>query len=425
MKSKDSINPWQNAQLQLDRVAEIIRLDPDIHARLREPRRSLIVSVPVRMDNGRIEIFTGYRVQHNLIRGPGKGGIRFHPRVTLDEVKALAMWMTWKCAVVDIPYGGAKGGVICDPTKMSEKEVEGLARRYATEISIVIDPNQDIPAPDVGTNAQIMAWMMDTISMHKGWTVTGLVTGKPVSTGGSRGRGQATGRGITTITREVLRLRGRDIKGSTIAIQGFGNVGSTTAGLLYREGAKIMAVTDITGGIFNKKGINIPSLQEYAGKNRFGWIRGFPEGEYIRDFHEANERLFELDVDVIVPSALENQITAATARKIKANIIVEAANSPTTPEADVILQENGVYLAPDILANAGGVVVSYFEWVQDLQSHFWSEEDVNKRLQEVMVRSFREVLKIAREKKVDNRTAAYILAMSKVADAMKIRGLYP
>jgi len=272
MKPKDSINPWENAQLQLDRIAERIRLDPDIHARLREPRRSLIVSVPVRMDNGRIKIFTGYRVQHNLIRGPGKGGIRFHPQVTLDEVKALAMWMTWKCAVVDIPYGGAKGGIICDPTKMSEREVEGLARRYATEISVVIDPNRDIPAPDVGTNAQIMAWMMDTISMHKGWTVTGLVTGKPISTGGSRGRGQATGRGITSIAREVLRIRGRDIKGSTIAIQGFGNVGSTTAGLLYREGARITAVTDITGGIFNKSGINIPLLQEYAGKNRFGWI---------------------------------------------------------------------------------------------------------------------------------------------------------
>ena len=411
-------NPWRIAQKQLDQVAEIMNLDPNIHVRLREPHRSLIVSIPVRMDNGSTKVFEGYRVQHSLIRGPAKGGIRFHPQVTLDEVKALAMWMTWKCAVVDIPYGGAKGGVVCNPKEMSPLELERLARRYATEISIIIGPTNDIPAPDVYTTPQIMAWMMDTLSMHRGFSVTAAFTGKPVEVGGSLGRNEATGRGTMLTVREALKYKEIKPEDARVVVQGYGNVGGFSAKLLHNLGCKVIGVSDSKGGIYNKYGLDPNRIQKW--KMEHGSVVDFPEAENI-----SNAELLELECEVLVPAALEGIITIENAPRIKARIIAEAANGPTTPGADKILYQNGVFMVPDILANAGGVTVSYFEWVQDLQSHFWSEDDVNAKLEDVMVKSFIEVLGCAQQHKVDMRSAAYILAVGRVAKAMEIRGLYP
>jgi len=414
----EEINAWKIAQKQLDEVAEIMNLDPNIHVRLREPHRALIVSIPVRMDNGSTKVFEGYRVQHSLIRGPAKGGIRFHPQVTLDEVKALAMWMTWKCAVVGIPYGGAKGGVVCNPKEMSLLELERLARRYATEISIIIGPTNDIPAPDVYTTPQIMAWMMDTLSMHRGFSVTAAFTGKPIEVGGSLGRNEATGRGTMLTVREALKYKEIRPEDARVVVQGYGNVGMFSAKLLHNLGCKVVGASDSKGGIYNKYGLDPNRIQKW--KMEHGSVINFPEAENI-----SNAELLELECEVLIPAALEEVITTENAARIKARIIAEAANGPTTPGADKILYENGVFMVPDILANAGGVTVSYFEWVQDLQSHFWSEDDVNAKLEDVMVKSFIEVLGCAEKHKVDMRSAAYILAVGRVARAMEIRGLYP
>ena len=423
-KVRESLNPWHIALKQLENVAGVIDLDPNVYERLRYPQRELTVSVPVKMDDGRTKVFIGYRVQHSLIRGPSKGGIRFHPDVTLDEVRALAMWMTWKCAVVNIPYGGAKGGIICDPLKLSPREIEGLSRRYATEMSIIIGPTKDIPAPDVGTDDQVMAWMMDTISMHLGFSVTGVVTGKPVVLAGSRGRAGATGRGITYTIREAFKHLGMPMKGSTVAIQGFGKVGKSTALMLHEAGFKVVGVTDISGGLFDPHGIDIIALVRYVEEDGMRFIKGFKGADFV-DGTEANHRLFSMEVDVLVPAALENQITCGNADGIRAKVVAEAANGPTTPEADKILNGNGILVIPDILANAGGVVVSYFEWVQDLQSFFWNEGEVNDKLENVMVNAFNEVLMISQQKGVDMRMAAYMFGVGRVAEAMKLRGLYP
>jgi len=421
----EKFNPWEMACHQLDIVAEKINLDKNIHAKLRNCKRALIVSVPIRMDNGQVKVFEGYRVQHNLERGPAKGGIRYHPNVTLDEVKALAMWMTWKCAVVGIPYGGAKGGIICDPTKMSIYEIEKLTRRYTSEISIIIGPEKDIPAPDVNTNPQIMAWIMDTYSMNIGYSAPGVVTGKPIDIGGSQGRMTATGRGAMFVIEEALKYLKMSPKNCTVAVQGFGNVGSATAKFLYDIGCKIVGVTDVSGGIFDKKGINIPRLLEYIEKNPKKTIAGYTEGDFVSDVKKANAELLMMEVDILAPCALENQITKENVGKIKAKIIAEGANGPTTPEADEILHKNGVFILPDVLTNAGGVTVSYFEWVQDLQSHFWELEDIDKELKRIMTKSFKDVLAIAEKEKCDMRLAAYILAVSRVAYAVKLRGIFP
>lgn len=418
-------NPWEMACQQLDIVAQKINLDKNIHAKLRHCKRALIVSIPIRMDDGTVKVFEGYRVQHNLERGPAKGGIRYHPDVTLDEVKALAMWMTWKCAVVGIPYGGAKGGIVCDPTKMSLCEIEKLTRRYTSEISIIIGPEKDIPAPDVNTNPQVMAWMMDTYSMNVGYSAPGVVTGKPIDIGGSEGRLTATGRGAMFVVNEALKYKKIKPSDCTVSIQGFGNVGSATAQFLYELGCKIVGVTDISGGLFNKKGIDIPKLLEYVKNNPKKTIEGFADGDFVIGVKKANDELFNLDVDILAPCALENQITKENAPKIKAKIIAEGANGPTTPEADEILHKNGVMVLPDILTNAGGVTVSYFEWVQDLQSHFWQLENIDKELKRIITKSFCDIIAITEKEKVDMRLAAYILAVSRVATAVKLRGVYP
>jgi glutamate dehydrogenase (NAD(P)+) len=411
-------SPWQVAIAQLDHVATKINLDPYVHERLRHPQRELTVSIPMRMDDGTARVFTGYRVQHSLIRGPAKGGIRYHPDVTLDEVRALAMWMTWKCAVVNIPYGGAKGGVICNPKEMSLREIENLTRRYAMEISIIIGPTKDIPAPDVYTDSQIMAWIMDTISMTAGWSVTGVVTGKPVDIGGSLGRQEATGRGVMVTAVEALRYKGIDVDGARVAVQGFGNAGSISAMLLHDAGAKIIAVSDSKGGIYNPKGLDPHGVLEY--KRQSGSVIGYENADSI-----TNAELLELECELLVPAALENQITEENAPRMRARVIAEAANGPTTTGADKILHDRGIFNVPDILANAGGVTVSYFEWVQDLQAHFWSENDVNEKLRSVMINSFNAVLRTAEKHGVDMRTAALILAVGRVASAMKLRGLWP
>lgn len=420
----EKFNPWAMACQQLDEVAKKINLDKNIYIKLRHCKRILIVSIPIRMDDGNVKVFEGYRAQHNLERGPAKGGIRFHPGVTLDEVKALAMWMTWKCAVVGIPYGGAKGGVVCDPTKMSLSEIEKLTRRYTAEISIILGPEKDIPAPDVNTNPQIMGWIMDTYSMGKGYSVPGVVTGKPIEIGGSEGRHYATGRGVMYTIKEAMQHLNLPVKNAKVAIQGFGNVGLATAKFLALSGCKITGITDSSGGLFNKNGIDIEDLIGYTAKNK-GLIKGYKKGDFVSDAGKANSELFGMDVDILVPAALENQITEQNAGSIKAKLIAEAANGPTTPEAEKILREKGIFVIPDILCNAGGVTVSYFEWVQDIQAFFWNEDDINKRLKEIMIKSFKEVLKVSVEEKVDMRTAAYILAVKRVAAAIKIRGIYP
>jgi glutamate dehydrogenase (NAD(P)+) len=412
------IDAWAVAQRQFDIAADRLSLDPELRAVLREAERELIVSVPVRMDDGSVEVFRGYRVQHNLGRGPSKGGLRYHQDVSLNEVRALAMWMTWKCAVVGIPYGGGKGGVAVDPKQLSLRELEGLTRRFATNISVIIGPQSDIPAPDVGTNPQVMAWIMDTYSMHVGYTVPGVVTGKPIALGGSEGRAEATGRGVVVTISEAARQIGLDIIGATVAIQGFGNAGSVAGTLLDSMGARVVAASDTQGGIHAPDGLDIKVVK--AWKAEHGTVVGFPGSVNV-----SNSELLELEVDVLVPAALENQITGDNAARIKARIVAEAANGPTTPDADEILYRNGIFLIPDILCNAGGVTVSYFEWVQDLNRDQWSEEVVNSKLTAIMVRSFGEVVAMAEQEDVDMRTAAYLLAVDRVAKATALRGLYP
>ncbi|MBI4736429.1 MAG: Glu/Leu/Phe/Val dehydrogenase [candidate division NC10 bacterium] len=410
---------FQDAALRLFNIAaEHLNLDSGIREKLKWPKRELTVHFPVKMDDGSIHVFVGYRVQHNVTRGPAKGGIRYHPDVTLEEVRALAALMTWKCAVVNVPFGGAKGGVRCDPKKMSLRELEGLTRRYTTEISVFLGPESDIPAPDVYTNAQTMAWIMDTYSMHKGYSVPGVVTGKPIAIGGSLGRKEATARGCVFTIQEAARELGLDLSRATAVIQGYGNAGSIAAMLLHELGVRIIAVSDSRGGAFNPKGIDPARALEHKGKT--GTVATFPEADRI-----GNQELLELPCDLLVPAALEGVITKENAPRIKARILAEAANGPTTPEADPILFANNVYVIPDILANAGGVTVSYFEWVQNLEMLHWSEDDVNRRLRDIMTRSFQEVREIAAKERVDMRTAAYILAVGRVAEATLLRGVYP
>jgi glutamate dehydrogenase (NAD(P)+) len=407
-----------NAMLQeFDGAARLLGLDPGIWKILTNPKRQIIVSCPIQMDNGEIEVFTGYRVQYNITLGPAKGGIRYHPDVSLDEVTALAAWMTWKCAVAHVPFGGGKGGIICDPTRMSRRELESLTRRYVAEIVDAIGPEKDVPAPDVNTNDQVMAWIMDTYSMHVGHTSTAVVTGKPIEMGGSLGRREATGRGVMIVTREAAKHLGLDIKQATVAVQGFGNVGSVSADLLAKIGARIVAVTDWKGGVHNPKGLDIPQMIEFSKQHKT--IDGFPGGEPIE-----NDQLFSLDVDVLVPAALENQITEENADTIKAKIVAEGANGPTTPEAHRQLHKRGIFVIPDILANAGGVTTSYFEWVQDRHGYFWEEQEVNKRLEAKMMEAFHDVLQTSIKYKIDMRTAAYIVAISRVATVTKMRGMY-
>ncbi|WP_376795323.1 Glu/Leu/Phe/Val dehydrogenase [Thermogemmatispora sp.] len=414
----DILNPYEVAVAQFDEAAEILGLSQAMRAILRKPKRELIVNFPVRMDNGDVQMFTGYRVQHNINRGPAKGGIRFSPDVSLDEVRALAMWMTWKCAVVGIPFGGAKGGVVCDPHRLSRHELERLTRRYATEISILIGPNSDIPAPDMNTNPQIMAWIMDTYSMHHGYSVPEVVTGKPLSIGGSEGRLEATARGVQVVTREALLSLGRQPEGARVVIQGFGNVGGNSARLLQSLGCKIVGLSDISGGVYNPNGIDVTRALRYSQEH--GGLRGLPDSEQV-----TNQELLELPCDVLIPAALENQLTAQNASRVKARLIVEAANGPTTPEADRIFQDRGITVVPDILANAGGVTVSYFEWVQDLQRFFWSEDEINQRLERIMVRSFQAVKERAERQRTSLRMGAYLLAVARVAEATEARGIYP
>jgi glutamate dehydrogenase (NAD(P)+) len=414
----DIVNPYDMAVAQFDEAADRLGLSQAMRAILRKPKRELIVNFPVRMDNGDVEMFTGYRVQHNINRGPAKGGIRFSPEVSLDEVRALAMWMTWKCAVVGIPFGGAKGGVICDPHKLSSGELERLTRRYATEISILIGPDSDIPAPDMNTNPQIMAWMMDTFSMHQGYSVPAVITGKPLSIGGSEGRLEATARGVQFMAQEAMRDLGMQVEGCSVVIQGFGNVGSIAARLLHELGCKVVGVSDISGGVYNANGIDIHRALRHSIEH--GSLQGLPDTEAV-----TNAGLLELPCDVLVPAALENQLTAKNASRIEARLIIEAANGPTTPDADRILNDRGIMIVPDILANAGGVTVSYFEWVQDLQRFFWAEHEINNRLESIMTRAYRASRAKAEEQETNLRVGAYLLAVARVAEATETRGVYP
>ncbi|MGP0074795.1 MAG: Glu/Leu/Phe/Val family dehydrogenase [Bryobacteraceae bacterium] len=415
--SEKETNPWVSAEARFDEAAELLGLDEGLRKILRTAALELKVSVPVMLDDGRYEVFTGYRVQHSIVRGPAKGGIRFAPDVTLDEVRALAAWMTWKCAVVNIPFGGAKGGVICDPDVMSPGELERITRRYTSEIMDIIGPERDVPAPDINTNPQTMAWVMDTYSMHKRHTVTGVVTGKPVALGGSRGRTEATGRGCMIVTMQALRKFGLDVANTRVVIQGFGNVGGMSARLMTRSGFKIVCIIEYDGAVYNREGLDIEALMQH--RKETGSITGFAGGEDI-----DRDSAFFLDCDVLLPAAKENVITTTNADRIKAKIICEGANGPTTSEADAILAEKKIFVIPDILANAGGVTVSYFEWVQDRQGFFWNEQLVNGRLEEIMVNSFRDVVSFAEKHKVNNRLAAYMLAIDRVASALQTRGLY-
>ncbi|HSJ30737.1 MAG TPA: Glu/Leu/Phe/Val dehydrogenase [Longimicrobiales bacterium] len=410
-------NPFEAMMQRFDHAAELLNLDEGIYRILRHPEKQIVTSIPVAMDNGEVEVFTGYRVLYNTSRGPAKGGIRFDMGVTLDEVTALAAWMTWKCAVVDIPFGGAKGGVICEPFRMSTAELERLTRRYTASILEVLGPESDVPAPDVNTNEQVMAWIMDTYSMHKRHTVTAVVTGKPVTMGGSLGRREATGRGVKIVVKEALRELGMPLNGTKIAVQGFGNVGSVAAKLLEAEGLTVVAISDKTGGVYNPNGIYVSEALEWIRENRF--LEGFPGGEAI-----TNEELLEVDCDVLAPCALENVITRRNAGNIKARIIAEGANGPTTAFADAILEEKGVFVIPDILANAGGVTVSYFEWVQNREGYYWREDTVIERLREVMIRAFDQVLQYSKAHNVNMRTAAYMLSIDRVAAVHKLRGIY-
>ena len=406
-----------NAMQQFDEAAARLNIDKSMLEILKQPRRAVIVKLPILMDNGTFRVFTGYRVQHSITRGPAKGGIRYHPNVNLDEVSALAAWMTWKCAVVNIPFGGAKGGIACDPAELSKNELERLTRRYTADLIDVIGPEKDVPAPDVNTDSQIMAWVMDTYSMHARHTVTSVVTGKPVDLGGSKGRREATGRGILFTIREACKFKKIDISGARCVIQGFGNVGSVTADLLHKDGAKVIAVCDVHGGVCNPDGLDIPALLEHVKVHKK--IPGFTGGKPV-----VCDDILTLECEVLVPAALENVITAHNASNIKAAIVAEGANGPTTLDADKILETRGVFIIPDILCNSGGVTVSYFEWVQDRMGYFWSEEEVNMRLEAIMVKAFTDVLQIAIDKKCNMRMAAFILAIKRVLDVTMLRGVY-
>lgn len=415
----DGKSIFEMALEQFDRAAKIMNLEEDLAEVLRRPKRTLIVEFPVVMDDGKIRVFTGYRVQHNVARGPAKGGIRYHPNTNLDEVKALAFWMTWKTAVMNLPYGGGKGGVKVDPKKLSRSELERLSRRYFSEIQVIIGPHNDIPAPDVNTNPQVMAWYMDTYSMNVGYTALGIVTGKPVDLGGSRGREEATGRGVKVCTELALKEKGMDPRKASVAVQGFGNVGRFSALLIAKElGSTIVAVSDSKGGIYDPSGFDVEDLIRHKLEN--GTVVTYPKGDKI-----TNEELLELDVDVLVPAALENAINESNVDKIRAKIIVEGANGPLTPEADEVLNKKGVFVVPDILANAGGVTVSYFEWVQDLQAFFWKTDQIREALEDMMKNAFSDIMKIKEKYNTDMRTAAYILAIARVADATRKRGIYP
>jgi len=411
-------SPWEIALRQLDDAAEALGLDPGVHEILRHPRRALAVSVPTRMDDGSIRVFEGYRVHHNTSRGPSKGGLRYHPAVTMDEVKALAMWMTWKCAVVSIPFGGAKGGVIVDPSMLSMGELERMTRRYAYEILPLIGPERDIPAPDLGTNQQVMAWIMDTYSTREGFSVPGVVTGKPQSIGGSAGRQLATARGVVDITLATLKHLGMAVEDARVVVQGFGNVGGGTVRLLHEQGCIIVAVSDASGGTHNPAGLSPQGLEAHYSQTHS--LTDYEGGEAV-----TNQELLELECEVLIPAAIEGQLTMENAGRVKASVIVEAANGPTTPEADEIFEDRGIRVVPDILANAGGVTVSYFEWVQDLQAYSWSEDEVNDRLRQIMEQSYADVLALSEEQKVPMRTAATMLGVRRVAEAHRTRGLYP
>jgi glutamate dehydrogenase (NAD(P)+) len=417
-REEEDLNPFRIAMRQFDTAAEKLHLDAGMREILRRPRRALSLSLPVKMDNGSIRVFEGFRVQHNNARGPCKGGIRYHPNVSFDEVQALASWMTWKCATVNIPFGGAKGGIICDPKQMSPGELERLTRRYAYEISDFIGPDRDIPAPDVYTDSQVMAWIMDTYSMTRGHSVPGVVTGKPIFLGGSLGRNEATARGCAMVIARACEALGVPLQGATVAVQGYGNAGRIAADLLYEMGAKIVAVSDTQGGIFNRDGFDVAALGEH--KDRTGSVAGFGKSQQL-----STEEVLEFECDILIPAALENQITRENAERIRAKIVAEAANGPTTPAADAVLYERGVFVLPDVLANAGGVTVSYFEWVQDLQELFWEEDEVNRRLEKIMTRAFQDVYALAQKHRTDMRTAAYMLAIGRVAKATETRGLWP
>jgi glutamate dehydrogenase (NAD(P)+) len=414
-------NPYDQMLEVLDKAAGMLGLDEKDYIRMKFPERELKVSIPVQMDDGSVRIFDGYRIQHSTSRGPGKGGIRYHQDVNIDEVKALAAWMSFKCAVVNIPYGGAKGAVRVDPRELSRAELERLTRRYTAMILPVIGPDCDIPAPDVGTNAEVMGWIMDTFSMMRGYTIPSVVTGKPIEIGGSLGRREATGRGVMFITREILHRLGMPVVGSRVAVQGMGNVGATAALLLHREGAQIIAVSDVSGGIYHPKGLDMPKIHAYLAAG----------GVYLKDYndeklqHITNKELLTLDCDVLIPAALENQINADNATQVKAHVIVEGANGPTTTEADQILERSGKFVVPDILANAGGVVVSYFEWVQNIQSLNWDETEINSDLEKIMIRAFNEVWVAKDKKQTTMRMGAYMVAVDRIARAKKIRGVFP
>ena len=410
------LNPLANAERQFEEAAARLNLPQGIKEVIKRPRRATIVSLPVQMDDGSLRVFTGYRVQHSIVRGPAKGGIRYHPDVTLDEVGALAAWMTWKCAVVNIPFGGGKGGVICDPTKMSKGELERLTRRYAADLSDLFGPESDVPAPDVNTNEQVMAWIVDTYSMHERRTEYAVVTGKPLEVGGSAGRREATGRGVLLCVREACQHLAMPIAGATVAVQGFGNVGSVSADLLTRDGAKIVAVSDVTGGVHDRAGLDVPALLKWAADHR--GVAGFPGGKPL------TTPIVEYDCGILIPAALENQITRENAGRIHARIIAEGANGPTTPDADKILEEKGVFVIPDILCNSGGVTVSYFEWVQNRMGFYWPEAEVNGRLEQTMVAAFRDVLAKAMEHGVNMRVAAFMVAIERVVKVILLRGVY-
>jgi len=410
------LNPLANAEIQFEEAAQLLKIDPGVREMIKRPRRATIVSLPVMMDDGKLKTFTGYRVQHSIIRGPAKGGIRYHQDVNLDEVEALAAWMTWKCAVVDIPFGGGKGGIAVDPEKLSRGELERLTRRYAADLSDLFGPETDIPAPDVNTNEQIMAWIQDTYSMHARRTVTGVVTGKPVIAGGSRGRREATGRGVLFCVREASKHLQMPLAGARIAVQGFGNVGSISAKLLAKDGAKLVAVSDVKGGIHNPEGMDVERLIDHVRSN--GSVVGFAAGKPL------TESIIEYDCDILIPAALENQITHANADRVRAKIVAEGANGPTTPEADKLLAARKVFVIPDILCNSGGVTVSYFEWVQNNIGFYWTEEEVNQRLEQYMVKAFQDVLHLSLEYRVNMRVAAFMLAIKRVVDVIQLRGVY-
>ncbi len=411
------ISVFGNVMKQFNAAARKLKLDKSLLEFIKMPRRSTIVKLPVRMDDGSYRMFTGYRVQHSIARGPAKGGIRYHPDVTLDEVQALASWMTWKCAVVNIPFGGGKGGIICDPQKLSEGELERLTRRYVADLIDLFGPDVDIPAPDVGTGPKVMSWFMDTYSMKDSRVIPGVVTGKPVTLGGSRGRPEATGRGVMISTREAAGHLGLDLSNSTASVQGFGNVGSVSALLLHELGVKFTHISDVTGAIYDPEGIDVQALAQHVKKTKS--VVGFPDVKQIRP-----KDILYAKVDILIPAALENQITQANAHRVRCRIIAEGANGPTTPEADRILQRNGVMVIPDILCNAGGVTVSYFEWVQNRVGYFWTEEEVNRRLEEKMVAAFHDVLKMALDNRTSMRIGAFMVAITRVIDVVQMRGIY-